>query len=94
MKFFSIVLFFTFTSIAGVSRADESLANCSKQKHKQLELTASNRLGPPTRSHSKKHSKQTSTATTRQKIDQIDDWLWKNCRSHAAEMRTIEQQYM
>lgn len=94
MKFFSIVLFFTLTAIASVSHADESLASCSKQKHKQLELSAKNRQGSPTRSRSKKRSKQTATATTRQKIDQIDDWLWKNCRSHAAEMRTIEQQYM
>lgn len=94
MKFFAIALFFTLISIADCSSADESLASCSKQKHHQLELTAKNRQGAPSRSRSKKSSKQTSSTTTRQKINQIDDWLWKNCRSHAAEMRTIEQQYM
>ncbi|MET0378672.1 MAG: hypothetical protein ABW049_06720 [Spongiibacteraceae bacterium] len=94
MKFFPIILFITLASIAVCGRADESLASCSKQKHKQLELAAKNRQSAPTRSRSKKRSNHTPATTTRQKIDQIDDWLWKNCRSHAAEMRTIEQQYM
>lgn len=94
MKFFSIILFIALTAITTASNAEESLASCSKQKHKQLQLTARHRESAPTRSRSKKRSKHSTAATTGQKIDQIDEWLWKNCRSHAAEMRTIEQQYM
>ena len=68
--------------------ADESLETCSKQKVRQMEMTHKNATK---RSRSKK---QTSATDSRRKIDQIDEWLWKNCRSHAAEMRSIEQQYM
>lgn len=94
MKFFSIILFIALTTIVTDSNAEESLASCSKQKHKQLQLTARNRESAPKRSRSKKRSKNPAAATSGQKIDQIDEWLWKNCRSHASEMRTIEQQYM
>lgn len=27
-------------------------------------------------------------------INRLDEWLWRNCRSHSEEMRKIEQQYM
>lgn len=91
MKLLSIILLVALASAADRSRAEASLASCSKQKHKQLELTARNRQGTPARTRRKKHSDH---IVTRQKIARIDDWLWKNCRSHAAEMRTIEQQYM
>jgi hypothetical protein len=68
--------------------ADESLQACSKQKIRQMELTHKNSA------QRTRGKKQTSATSNRRKIEQIDEWLWKNCRSHAAEMRTIEQQYM
>jgi len=28
---------------------------------------------------------------TRESAAQLDDWLWKNCRSYASELRSLEQ---
>ena len=68
--------------------ADATLETCSKKKIRQMELIERKHSST---SRSKKSSKRVSV---RQQVEQIDEWLWKNCRSHAAEMRQIEQQYM
>lgn len=69
--------------------AQESLATCSKRKTQQLELMQRQRGG-----HATKSRKRSSAANASRKIEELDVWLWKNCRSHAAELRTLEQQAM
>lgn len=70
--------------------ADASLEACSKKKTRQMELLERRHPAP---GRGRKQAKR-SAADIRQQVEKIDQWLWKNCRSHAEEMRTIEQQYM
>lgn len=69
--------------------AQESLATCSKRKTQQLELMERQHGG-----HATKSRKRSSRVNASRKIEELDVWLWKNCRSHAAELRTLEQQAM
>ena len=71
--------------------AQESLAACSKRKVQQKELIERQRAGNSARTYKRRG---VSAAQRSQKIEQIEVWLWKNCRYHAEEMRSIEQQYM
>lgn len=75
--------------------ADESFERCAAQKNRQLDLMQKVRTGSSAKSRHKSHSKKRFNAVEAQtNVDEIDDWLWRNCRSYANELRTIEQQRM
>lgn len=93
MKFFVPSLFIA-SILSSAAIADETLAHCSAKKTQQMELTQRMRAGTPAKTSHRKKGHSTRTTNTRQRIDDIDEWLWKNCRNYSEEMRTIEQQYM
>jgi hypothetical protein len=64
---------------------------CEKAKIRQLNLEQSRRAASP--SHKRKSSKHRSESAS-DSAEQIDDWLWKNCREYSYELRTLEQQRM
>jgi hypothetical protein len=78
-------LFFSF-SVTQVHAAD--LRECEKAKLRQLKLE---RAAHNKSSGSKKKS---GASKSRQSAEQIDEWLWKNCRNYSYELRTLEQQQM
>ncbi len=44
---------------------------------------------------SKKHARsRTGTTKSREDANQLDEWLWKNCRNYANELRSLEQDRM
>ncbi len=64
---------------------------CEKAKLRQLDLQQARKQASP--SHKRKKSKQ-GRESAGSSVEQIDEWLWKNCREYAYELRTLEQQRM
>jgi hypothetical protein len=63
---------------------------CEKAKLRQLNLEQTARSGggkKPSRSRS-------GSSKSRENADRLDEWLWKNCRDYANELRTLEQERM
>lgn len=81
-------LFVLVSLIACIAQAQAAtLAECEKVKLQQLKAQ-----------HSAQHKgrKKASTADrgpsrSRQNIDKLEEWLWKNCRSYGNELRSLEQ---
>lgn len=84
-------LIVTLSFVPTLSQAAE-LRECEQAKLRQLNLEQAAR-GNTGRSHSKKHSRSNS-GKAHQNAEQLDEWLWKNCRNYANELRTLEQQRM
>jgi len=61
---------------------------CEKAKLRQLDLQQERRQAAPLRP--KKSRKKTPAAS----VEQLDEWLWKNCRGYSYELRDIEQRRM
>jgi|KBSSwiStaDraftv2_1062776.scaffolds.fasta_scaffold62215_5 hypothetical protein len=91
MRFFStIFISCVFVSTAAPLQAAE-WRECEKAKLQQLRLTERARTSAPTKTRSKHRPSANSTRAT---ADDIDTWLWKNCREYSYELRTLEQQRM
>lgn len=61
---------------------------CEHAKLRQLDLEQARRQAKPSgKSHQRKK-------TSRASVEQLDEWLWKNCREFSYELRTLEQQRM
>lgn len=63
---------------ASVHAAD--LAECQKAKQRQLQLEKGGGK-----------SVSASRGNRRRAAAELDEWLWKNCRSHARELRELER---
>jgi hypothetical protein len=85
-KYLLILCSFCFFSAAQAHAAD--LRECEKAKLRQLKLE---RAAHNKSSGSKKKS---GASKSRQSAEQLDEWLWKNCRNYSYELRTLEQQQM
>lgn len=64
---------------------------CEKVKLQQLRLTEKSRVSAPKKSHGKHRARTDSSHTT---ADDLETWLWKNCRDYSYELRTLEQERM
>jgi len=75
--------------VAHTQAAD--LRACEKAKLRQLsaERAAHNKV-----SGGKQSKSSSGRSKTRQDANQLDEWLWKNCRDYAQELRTLEQERM
>ena len=62
---------------ASVHAAD--LAECKKAKQRQLQLEKGGK------------SVSASRGKRRRAAAELDEWLWKHCRSHARELRELER---
>ena len=63
--------------------------DCEKAKLRALQLqqnTAEHKIP--------KSKKQRRTGAQHQSVDEIDTWLWKNCREYSYELRQLEQEKM
>lgn len=95
MKITALTLSILFTLHSMPALGDESFERCAAQKNRQLALMQKIRTGPAATSRHKSRSKKQFNAVDAQtNVDEIDEWLWRNCRSYANELRTIEQQHM
>jgi hypothetical protein len=90
-KFFLPSLCFSITAcIASQVQAADWRA-CEKAKLRQLSVEQAAHAG--NRSSGKK-SRSNSASKSRRSAEQIDEWLWKNCRDYSYELRNLEQQRM
>ena len=64
---------------------------CEKAKLRQLDLQQRQKTASPSHSRKSSKSRQRSAHVS---IEQLDEWLWKNCREYSYELRTLEQQRM
>jgi len=91
VRFFStIFISCVFVSMAAPLQAAE-WRECEKAKLQQLRLAEHARTSAPTK-HRSKHRASTNSSHT--SVDDIETWLWKNCREYSYELRTLEQQRM
>lgn len=92
MQRYCLVVFVTclFLCVAGEARATE-WRECEKAKLRQLDLQQSQKTASPSRKH---NSSKSRSANVRGNVEQLDEWLWKNCREYSYELRTLEQQKM
>jgi hypothetical protein len=67
------------------------LRECEKAKLQQLRQSEKAHSAAPAKS--RKKSKSNRSASVRS-IDEIETWLWKNCREYSYELRALEQQRM
>ncbi|MDB6063652.1 MAG: hypothetical protein JWM78_3755 [Verrucomicrobiaceae bacterium] len=83
--------------IAGLSLSFISEAHaaewraCEKAKLRQLDLQQSKRTASPS---NKRKSSRSRGEGAHDSAEQLEDWLWKNCRQYSYELRTLEQQRM
>lgn len=61
---------------------------CEKAKLRELKLQRSSMESKP--SKGKKHKQESRS----ERIEEIDTWLWKNCREYSYELRQLEQEHM
>jgi hypothetical protein len=94
MKLIVLSTLISATLFSPLGCADATLKSCSAKKIQQMEITRRAHNGSVSSKKSGGHSKRSSSSSPQLKADQIDEWLWKNCRSYSEEMRSIEQQYM
>lgn len=85
-------LFIAFVLIVNVAPLHAAeWRECEKVKLQQLRLTEKLRISALKKSHGKHHARTDSSYTT---ADDLETWLWKNCRDYSYELRTLEQQKM
>lgn len=90
MRFY--LSFFLFASVMMASSVHGAeWRECEKAKLQQLRQSEQARSAVPTKS--RKKSKSSRSSSTRS-IDDIETWLWKNCREYSYELRALEQQRM
>lgn len=94
MKFIVLSTIISTTLFAPLGFADATLKSCSAKKIQQMEITRRGHSSTSRATKRGRHSKASTSTSPQVKADQIDEWLWKNCRSYSEEMRSIEQQYM
>jgi hypothetical protein len=85
-RFFIVILLAVFCQpLAVVSAAAADWSACKTAQSRLLRLERAGRNGKPALGHR-------SRASMRREVDQLDTWLWKNCRSHSRELRELERQ--
>lgn len=77
-----VSLFITGCGFAASAHAAE-LAECKKAKQRQLQLEKGGGQGAS--------AGKSSRGNRRRAAAELDEWLWKNCRSHARELRELER---
>lgn len=94
MSRYYLITIFTWLCLAAASEVHAAeWRECEHAKLRQLDLEQTRRqASPSTKSHQRKKTSQRSTS--RVSAEQLDDWLWKNCREYSYELRTLEQQRM
>jgi hypothetical protein len=65
---------------------------CEKAKLQQLNLEQTARAN--NHGGGKKASQRGGANKSKRSAEQIDEWLWKNCRDYSYELRNLEQQQM
>ncbi len=61
---------------------------CEKAKLRALKLERGNAMQKTSK------SKKSRGDDRRQRAEEIDTWLWKNCRDYSYELRQLEQDHM
>lgn len=64
-----------------------TLKECEKVKLQQLKAERS----AQEKSRKKSSSTNRGPSRSRQSVDKLEDWLWRNCGSYAHELRSLEQ---
>lgn len=67
-----------------------TLAECEKVKLKQLKAQHS----AQDKGRKKASGSNRGPSKSRQNIDKLEEWLWKNCGNYSHEMRNLEQGQM
>jgi hypothetical protein len=67
---------------------------CEKAKLRQLNLERAAQGDNSGHSSGKRHARSRHPDKARADASQLDEWLWKNCRNYANELRTLEQDRM
>lgn len=62
--------------------------DCEKAKLRELKLQQGSRESKPTK------SKKKNQRSRGERIEEIETWLWKNCREFSYELRQLEQDRM
>lgn len=61
---------------------------CEKAKLRELKLQQGSAESKPSKSKKRKSESRS------ERIEEIDTWLWKNCREYSYELRQLEQDRM
>lgn len=84
--FVAVITWLCFIPASAIHAAE--WRECEHAKLRQLDLEQTRRKASPSgKSHQRKK-------TSRASVEQLDEWLWKNCREFSYELRTLEQQRM
>lgn len=67
-----------------------TLSECEKIKLQQLKAE----YGSKTKVRKRTSSNHRGPSRSRQSVDKLDEWLWKNCGNYANELRSLEQSRM
>lgn len=89
---FSVFVFLFLVADPAVQAAD--WRGCAQAKLRQLSLQQSTRDAEPRKSGSKKKGGGKKRAGSTQRAEDIETWLWKNCREYSYELRNLEQEKM
>ncbi|MFT3929771.1 MAG: hypothetical protein QM709_05645 [Spongiibacteraceae bacterium] len=91
-RYFSIFTIGFFGVVIAAMPASSAYAaewrECEKAKLRELKLQD----GAEKRTTTKK--KASHRESLGQRIEEIDTWLWKNCREYSYELRQLEQEHM
>lgn len=87
---YSLFLVFTLVVSAAPLHAAE-WRECEKAKLQQLRQTEKARVSAPKKSHGKHRARTNSSYSS---SEDLETWLWKNCRDYSYELRSLEQQRM
>ena len=79
--------FIYFLAIITIPAQGAEWRECQQAKLRQLQLQQKSAHAKPSKKKSKSENRQ-------QREEEIDTWLWKNCRDYSYELRQLEQERM
>lgn len=89
-SFFSAIYFIASICLVTSAQAAD-LRACEKAKLRQLNIEQTARAN---HGGGKKTARRAGASKSKRSAEQIDEWLWKNCRDYSYELRNLEQQQM
>ena len=80
--------FIVATAILSSTAQSAEWRECEKAKLRGLKLQQGSAASKPSKGKKSKHTDR------HERIEEIDTWLWKNCREYSYELRQLEQSKM
>ena len=85
--YFTRLFVLCFAAVSVIPAHGAEWRACEQAKLRQLQLQQNS-------THTKLSKKKRKSETHQQSAEQIDTWLWKNCREYSYELRQLEQDRM